>query len=53
MKCVVTGGCGFLGSHLVEALLSKNHKVTIIDNLSTGNLDNIKTFRKKNKIYKC
>ena len=34
MKCIVTGGCGFLGSHLVEALLSLNHSVTIIDNLA-------------------
>ncbi len=50
MKCLVTGGCGFLGSHLVESLLSKNHTVTVIDNLSTGNLDNIKNFRNKIKL---
>ena len=46
MKCIVTGGCGFLGSHLAERLLSENHSVVIIDNLSTGNLDNIKKFKK-------
>ena len=38
---LITGGCGFIGSHLAEALLSDGHQVTVIDNLSTGSLDNI------------
>lgn len=38
---LVTGGCGFIGSHLVEALLSRGYKVRILDNLSTGKLENI------------
>ena len=38
---VVTGGAGFLGSHLVDVLLSRGHKVIIIDNLITGSTDNI------------
>lgn len=38
---VVTGGAGFLGSHLVDLLLSKGHRIVIIDNLITGSTDNI------------
>ena len=39
---LITGGAGFIGSHLCEALLKENHKVFAIDNLSTGKIDNIK-----------
>ena len=42
MKSLVTGGAGFIGSHLVDRLLSLNHEVTVIDNLSTGRLSNLK-----------
>lgn len=45
MKVLVTGGCGFIGSHLVESLLAHGHEVTIFDNLVTGRLENIKSFR--------
>jgi len=38
---LVTGGCGFIGSHLVDALLIKNHKVIVIDDLSTGKIENL------------
>ena len=41
-KVLVTGGAGFIGSNLVKELLNRNHKVTVIDNLSTGNLGNLK-----------
>jgi len=41
-KVVVTGGAGFIGSHLVEELVKRNHNVVIIDNLSTGKMENIK-----------
>ncbi len=40
-KAVITGGAGFLGSHLCEYLLAKGHEVVCIDNLITGNLENI------------
>ncbi len=41
MNILITGGAGFIGSHLCESLLSEGHKVTIIDNLSTGRFSNI------------
>jgi len=43
--CVVTGGAGFLGSHLCERLLSKGHRVICIDNLDTGSLKNVQHIR--------
>jgi dTDP-glucose 4,6-dehydratase len=43
--CVVTGGAGFLGSHLCDHLLAEGHRVICIDNLDTGSLRNIKHIR--------
>ena len=43
MKCLVTGGAGFIGSHLVELLLSDGHKVQVVDNLSMGSQKNFTT----------
>tara|TARA_B110000027_G_scaffold84865_1_gene90073 strand:+ start:5699 stop:6679 length:981 start_codon:yes stop_codon:yes gene_type:complete len=53
MKYLITGGAGFIGSHLVEELIKRNNEVVVIDNFSTGrktNLDSIKS--KKLKIIK-
>ncbi len=41
MRALITGGAGFIGSHLAEALLNEGHSVDIIDNLSTGSIRNI------------
>jgi UDP-glucose 4-epimerase len=41
MKYLITGGAGFVGSHLAELLLEAGHHVTVIDDLSTGQMDNI------------
>jgi UDP-glucose 4-epimerase len=41
MKALLTGGAGFVGSHLAEALLDRGHQVLVIDDLSTGAMDNI------------
>ncbi len=47
MKYVVTGGAGFIGSHIVEELVKKGDEVTVIDNLSFGKIDNIKSVLNK------
>jgi UDP-glucose 4-epimerase len=41
MKCLVTGGAGFIGSHLVELLISQDHEVIALDNLTSGRLQNL------------
>lgn len=46
MNIVVTGGAGFIGTHLVERFLEKNHNVIVIDNLLTGSKGNLNNFDK-------
>jgi UDP-glucose 4-epimerase len=41
MRCLVTGGAGFIGSHLVDALVARGDHVTVLDNLSSGTLANL------------
>ena len=50
MKAIVTGGCGFIGSHLAEQLLEQGQEVIIIDNLSCGRLANISSFEKNTNL---
>ena len=45
LPVLVTGGCGFIGSHVVERLVELGAQVTILDNVSTGNLSNIASIR--------
>ena len=48
MKILVTGGCGFIGSHIVDTYVAKGHDVVVIDDLSTGTIDNLNS---KAKFY--
>ena len=41
MKATVTGGCGFIASHVVDRLVEQGHDVRVIDNMSTGYIENI------------
>jgi dTDP-glucose 4,6-dehydratase len=50
--CVVTGGAGFLGSHLCEHLLADGHRVICLDNLETGSLRNISHIRDKDFVFR-
>lgn len=45
MRNLITGGAGFIGSHLAEELLKRKKEVVVIDNLSTGSVDNIKDLK--------
>ena len=52
MKIIVTGGAGFIGSHLVSRLTSANHEIIVLDNLSSGRKRNLVGQFKKIKFYK-
>src|SRR5687767_11361614 len=45
MRCCVTGGAGFIGSHLVDRLVVEGHDVVVLDDLSTGRLENLAVCR--------
>jgi UDP-glucose 4-epimerase len=49
MRALVTGGAGFIGSHLVEKLLQDGHEITVIDDLSTGSLNNLQSVMDKKR----
>jgi UDP-glucose 4-epimerase len=53
MNTIVTGGAGFIGSHLVEHLFSEGHSVTVLDNFSTGRYENLEHLKKNISIIEC
>ena len=53
MKSIVTGGAGVIGSHLVDKLISLNHKVVVLDNFSTGRSSNLSHVKNKIKLIEC
>jgi len=50
-KALVTGGAGFIGSHIVDALVAADCDVTVLDNLSTGHLSNLRYIENRIKFY--
>lgn len=53
MKALVTGGAGFIGSHLVEELVRLGHEVVVIDNLSSGRIENLSTVSSRIEIVEA
>jgi UDP-glucose 4-epimerase len=51
MKALITGGAGFVGSHLAEALLARGDEVFALDNLSTGSIDNIEHLKEHPRFH--
>ena len=53
MKSIITGGAGFIGSHLVDKLLDMRHEVIVLDNFSTGRKQNLEHVSDKIKLIEC
>ena len=52
MKYVVTGGAGFIGSHITKKLVEEGHNVVVIDNLNTGKEENLESIKEKIEFVK-
>jgi UDP-glucose 4-epimerase len=50
MKVLVTGGAGFIGSHIVDFLMKRGDEVVVLDNLSSGNIDNLSKWKDNNRL---
>ena len=53
MKVLITGGAGFIGSHLVDLLLKEGHDIKVLDNLSTGRIQNVQHVHNDIEIINC
>jgi UDP-glucose 4-epimerase len=53
VRAIVTGGAGFIGSHLVDALICDDHEVIVLDNFSTGRLENLTHVIDKVRVIEC
>jgi len=51
LTSLITGGAGFIGSHLAEALVARGEQVIILDDLSTGSVDNVRGFRAHPRVH--
>jgi UDP-glucose 4-epimerase len=51
MRALITGGAGFIGSHLAERMLERGDEVMLMDNLSTGRMDNIRHLKKYDRMH--
>jgi len=51
MKYLITGGAGFIGSHLADELLSRGHEVFVVDDLSTGSIENIRALKSNERFH--
>ena len=50
MRYLITGGAGFIGSHLAERLLDRGDRVVLLDNLSTGSVENIRHLKSNDRL---
>ena len=51
MRALITGGAGFIGSHLAEVLLGRGFEVDVLDDLSTGSLQNLEHLRPDDRLH--